>query len=113
MAGRAKAAPVLRKTNNQRTTPFKAARWSEFEDDNEKEYGEDEVTEILKKAGLPHMERSKFAPETPKPEIPEVPEPPDDIHEHGSSMAKADQGRGALPRRLNYRERSSHQVYEW
>jgi len=113
MAGRAKAAPVLRKNEEKKEKLFKSAKWSDVEDDNEKEYGEEEVARILKEAGLPHMQRPSFTPEKPKPELKEMEEGRDPVYEHGSDLARVNNGRGALPRRLNYRERSNHQVYEW
>ena len=113
MAGRAKAAPVLRKTDKKKDIPFKNAKWCDFEDDNDKEYGDEEVAKILKEAGLPHMDMKGFKPETPKPKLKEVEETRDAVYEHGAAMGRANNGRGAILRRSNYLERGEHQVYDW
>jgi len=113
VAGRAKAAPVLRKDATKKANPFGKAKWCDFEDDNHKEYEEDEVTDILKRVGLPHMERANFIPETPKQETKEVEETRDSVYEHGSTIAKTGNGRSELPERLTYRERNSNRIYDW
>ena len=98
-AAKTKKKPSAAKTDKKKDIPFKNAKWCDFEDDNDKEYGDEEVAKIIKEAGLPHMDMKGFKPETPKPKLKEVEEPRDAVYEHGSAMGRANNGRGAIPRR--------------
>ena len=76
-------------------------RWEEYGDnDFNEEHSEEEVSDILQRAGLPHAQRAKFTAEPKKEPYPEVKEPEGVMVKEGEKFGKHNKGRGGLPQRL-------------
>jgi len=96
--GRALSAPTLRiAASTQLSTKV---QWGDYNDKgSEEEHGEEEVTSMLKCAGLPHAHRSRYQPEKSKEAYPENEESEDKMEKEGEALGKQQRGRGGLPER--------------
>jgi len=101
--GRALSAPTLRRTTSSSQLP--KVKWSDYADNAfDEQHSEDEVSDVLKRVGLPHAKRECYKPESKKEAYPEEKEAKDELVEEGVRLGREQRGRGGLPRRLRRRE---------
>jgi len=76
-------------------------KWDDHSDaDVEEEHSEEEVSDMPKRAGLPHAQKAKFTPEAKKEPYPEAEEPEDMLTKEIEKLGRHKRGRGGLPEGL-------------
>jgi len=79
--------------------------WDDYDDNAfDEECSEDEVTNMLKRAGLPHAKRESYELEGKKEACPEIKEARDELVEEGHSLGRHKRGRGGYPERLRSKD---------
>ena len=91
------------------TAQKKDCKWKDTEErDHQDVMNPDEVSDLLKSCGLPHLAKdTRRTTLQLKEPWPEVTEPEDPLYQDGMAVARAHQGRGGLPLRLRSRGASS------
>ena len=88
-------------------------QWADDDMQFEEIYTENEVNEILLRAGLPHCRAERPEPVQPPPAFPEAEEPLDELVEHGLAIGRAGHGRGGLHMRPHQRDANAAVEGRW